>query len=60
MEFGAIICTPQNPQCSICPLNSICKSKRISTMTKTLNCESIECEICVKVYLYEIYNEIER
>lgn len=37
MEFGAIICTPQNPQCSLCPLNSICKSKKISAMTKILS-----------------------
>ncbi len=24
MELGAVICRPQNPKCSICPLNSTC------------------------------------
>src|SRR5688500_5008254 len=26
MEFGATLCTPQNPSCNICPLKDICKS----------------------------------
>ena len=27
MELGALICTPQNPGCSHCPVASICKAK---------------------------------
>ena len=27
MELGALLCTPKNPQCSICPLRSICIGK---------------------------------
>ena len=25
MEFGALICKPKDPNCSICPINKICK-----------------------------------
>ena len=25
MEFGALICKPKEPNCSICPVNKICK-----------------------------------
>ena len=28
MELGALICTPQNPQCDICPVNVMCEAKR--------------------------------
>ncbi len=28
MELGALICTPNNPQCTICPLQSICQGKK--------------------------------
>ncbi len=27
MELGAIICTPRNPQCELCPLNAWCESR---------------------------------
>jgi A/G-specific adenine glycosylase len=28
MELGALVCKPQNPNCLICPLQSICKSSK--------------------------------
>jgi A/G-specific adenine glycosylase len=27
MELGAIVCTPRNPQCMVCPLNGDCKTR---------------------------------
>ena len=26
MELGALVCTPRNPQCLICPLNNVCQA----------------------------------
>ncbi len=31
MELGALICKPQNPDCSLCPLKEICQSNRNGT-----------------------------
>ncbi|NLC05991.1 MAG: A/G-specific adenine glycosylase [Erysipelothrix sp.] len=31
MELGALICTPKNPQCEACPLNSICLATKHNT-----------------------------
>ena len=28
MELGALICIPQNPRCSICPIQTFCKAKQ--------------------------------
>jgi A/G-specific adenine glycosylase len=28
MELGSLICTPRNPQCGNCPLNSLCPTRR--------------------------------
>ena len=28
MELGALLCTPKNPQCFLCPLHSTCQSYR--------------------------------
>ena len=28
MELGALICTPQNPSCPVCPLQDFCKAKK--------------------------------
>lgn len=28
MELGALICTPKNPQCALCPLQKICLAKK--------------------------------
>jgi A/G-specific adenine glycosylase len=28
MEFGALICTPRNPQCAVCPLAKFCEAKQ--------------------------------
>ena len=30
MELGATVCTPQNPQCLICPVNSWCKTRGVT------------------------------
>jgi len=27
MDIGSTVCTPKNPQCEVCPLNSICQGK---------------------------------
>jgi len=29
MEFGALICTPKNPNCSVCPLQKSCKAYQL-------------------------------
>ncbi len=29
MELGALICTPQKPQCPACPLRRLCKARRL-------------------------------
>lgn len=29
MEFGALVCTPKNPQCENCPLRTCCEAARI-------------------------------
>ena len=34
MEFGALICRPQEPYCSICPVNKICKYYKSGASTK--------------------------
>ena len=31
MDIGSSICTPKNPQCTLCPLNSICQGKEEPT-----------------------------
>ena len=31
MELGALVCTPQNPQCSLCPIVSLCKAEAAGT-----------------------------
>lgn len=28
MDFGALVCTPQTPQCDMCPLSKMCKAKK--------------------------------
>src|SRR5262245_51123499 len=28
MELGALVCTPTNPQCSQCPLRTVCRARR--------------------------------
>ena len=29
MELGALVCLPENPKCSICPVSSLCKAHRL-------------------------------
>ena len=40
MEFGALICKPKDPKCSVCCLNKSCKyfksSKKITTKEKKM------------------------
>lgn len=33
MEMGALICTPKQAKCSVCPLNDICLSKQKNTIS---------------------------
>lgn len=33
MELGALVCTPKNPKCESCPLQSICKANKHDTTT---------------------------
>jgi|TARA_R110000737_G_scaffold352130_1_gene396860 A/G-specific adenine glycosylase len=32
MEFGALLCTPQNPACDICPIMSFCESYKMKNI----------------------------
>lgn len=32
MEFGALVCTPKNPSCVLCPLQTLCRAYRIGTV----------------------------
>jgi A/G-specific adenine glycosylase len=34
MELGALICTPQSPACSICPLNNECEAFRLGEVNE--------------------------
>ncbi len=34
MDFGALVCTPQNPQCEKCPLARTCKARKEETQEK--------------------------
>jgi len=34
MELGALICTPTNPKCFICPLASMCQAKKLGLTDK--------------------------
>ena len=34
MDFGALVCTPQNPQCTTCPLTTICQARRKNLQNK--------------------------
>jgi len=34
MELGALVCLPENPQCSICPLGNICRAHRLGKETE--------------------------
>lgn len=33
MELGALICLPENPKCSFCPLNNLCEAHRLKRET---------------------------
>ena len=34
MEFGALVCKPKSPDCSICPLTGHCKAKQCGTISQ--------------------------
>ena len=34
MDFGAMVCTPQAPQCTACPLANICQARKEGTVEK--------------------------
>lgn len=34
MDFGAVVCTPQAPQCLTCPLSTLCKARADGTQDK--------------------------
>ena len=45
MDLGSILCTPKNPQCSVCPLASECQGKEepeLYTQTKKKEYETME------------------
>tara|TARA_A100001015_G_scaffold62345_1_gene68712 strand:- start:30 stop:473 length:444 start_codon:yes stop_codon:yes gene_type:complete len=42
MEFGALICKPKDPNCSICNLNQNCKYFNSSKKTKTTKYKMVE------------------
>ena len=50
MEIGALICTPQNPRCSICPANQNC----ISLKKKDFNYKILKKKVNIKRY-YLLY-----
>ena len=37
MELGALVCTPRNPQCSICPVKKLCVAFKESRVAKLPN-----------------------
>ena len=37
MEFGALICKPQEPNCKICPINTVCKFRKSNKNIKLTN-----------------------
>lgn len=58
MDFGAMLCTPQNPKCSICPLLSKCLSKAENNVNKRpVKSKRISCHLRYFYYLYVYDNE---
>ncbi len=35
MELGALVCTPQNPKCEVCPLKAYCESNKTDIQKST-------------------------
>jgi len=45
MDLGSLLCTPKNPQCTICPLNAECQGKEepeLYTQTKKTQYEAMD------------------
>jgi A/G-specific adenine glycosylase len=43
MELGALVCTPRNPQCLICPVQKLCvasKENRVEQLPNLVKCEA--------------------
>ena len=56
MEFGALLCTPLNPECSSCPLNSICFAFRHNLVSSLpTKKQKVKQTIRYFNYLYIIY-----
>lgn len=52
MDLGAMICTPKNPQCLICPWQNACRSKGLADLTKIpVRTKTLKKEICSNVYI---------
>lgn len=58
MDFGAMLCTPKNPKCSICPLLTKCLSKAENTVNKRpVKSKKISYHLRYFYYLYVYDNE---
>lgn len=58
MDFGAMLCTPQNPKCSICPLLTKCLSKAENTIEKRpVKSKKLNCQMRYFYYLCVCDNE---
>ena len=55
MDFGAMVCTPQAPQCLMCPLVNMCKSYKEGTQEK-LPVKALKTKITTR-YFHYIYVE---
>ncbi|MAO72293.1 MAG: A/G-specific adenine glycosylase [Flavobacteriales bacterium] len=55
MEFGAIQCIPKNPSCSVCVLNSSCKSYG-TELVELLPIKSKSLKVSNKYFNYIIFN----
>ncbi len=54
MDIGAMLCTPKNPQCEICPLNSICQGKVNPTLYPTKKKRTVAArKQNIMLYLYK-------
>jgi len=55
MDFGAVICTPQAPQCKTCPLSKICRARKTGTQ-ETLPVKAQKTKVSTR-YFHYIYVE---
>ncbi len=55
MDFGALVCTPQAPQCAQCPFNKICKARR-KNLVEQLPIKAQKTKVTTR-YFHYIYVE---